>query len=113
MPSERIQRQIDRLLDEVEDAINGQDWNTVGDKSLIPPKRTLISGLLESAALSWKESTWMPYLKQDLSTSNLYQRFTRLQGPKERQMPAHLRPWQPIYAPKNQPKWPIIQAFAI
>ena len=29
MASERVQRQIDRLLDEAEDASSGQDWETV------------------------------------------------------------------------------------
>ena len=31
MPSERIQRQIDRLLDEADEAIASQDWTTVSD----------------------------------------------------------------------------------
>ena len=31
MPSERIQRQIDRLLDEAEEAISSQDWPAVGE----------------------------------------------------------------------------------
>ena len=31
MPSERIQRQIDRLLDEADEAITSQDWTTVGN----------------------------------------------------------------------------------
>ena len=31
MPSERIQRQIDLLLDQAEEAIASQDWTTVGD----------------------------------------------------------------------------------
>jgi hypothetical protein len=29
MPSERVQRQIDRLLDEAEHAISAEDWRTV------------------------------------------------------------------------------------
>ena len=29
--SDRVQRQIDRLLDEAEGAITGQEWGTVGD----------------------------------------------------------------------------------
>ena len=33
MPSERIQRQIDRLLDEVEEAMSGQDWEAVGERA--------------------------------------------------------------------------------
>ncbi len=33
MASERIQRQIDRLLDEAEEAITSQDWATVGDRA--------------------------------------------------------------------------------
>ena len=33
MASERIQRQIDRLLDEAEEAITSQDWTTVGDRA--------------------------------------------------------------------------------
>ena len=31
MASERVQRQIDRLLDEAEEAIAVSDWATVGD----------------------------------------------------------------------------------
>ncbi|MEE8465928.1 MAG: adenylate/guanylate cyclase domain-containing protein, partial [Dehalococcoidia bacterium] len=33
MPSERIQRQIDRLLDENEEAISNQDWTLVGERA--------------------------------------------------------------------------------
>ncbi len=33
MPSERIQRQIDRLLDEADEAIASQDWTIVGDRA--------------------------------------------------------------------------------
>ena len=33
MPSERIQRQIDRLLDEADEAVVKQDWTTVGDRA--------------------------------------------------------------------------------
>ena len=33
MASERVQRQIDRLLDEAESAITNQDWSTVGDRA--------------------------------------------------------------------------------
>jgi len=33
MASERAQRQIDRLLDQAEEAITGQDWLTVGDRA--------------------------------------------------------------------------------
>ena len=33
MASERAQRQIDRLLNEAEEAITSQDWNTVGDRA--------------------------------------------------------------------------------
>ena len=33
MPSERIQRQIDRLLDETEEAISNQDWTLVGERA--------------------------------------------------------------------------------
>ena len=33
MASERVQRQIDRLLDEAESAITSQDWTTVGDRA--------------------------------------------------------------------------------
>ena len=33
MASERVQRQIDRLLDEAEEAITSQDWTTVGDRA--------------------------------------------------------------------------------
>ena len=31
MASDRVQRQIDRLLDEAEEAITGQEWGMVGD----------------------------------------------------------------------------------
>ena len=33
MPSERIQRQIDRLLDEADEAITSQDWTTEGNRA--------------------------------------------------------------------------------
>jgi len=33
MPAERIQRHIDRLLDEVDEAIASQDWTTVGNRA--------------------------------------------------------------------------------
>jgi len=33
MASERDQRQIDRILDEAEEAITNQDWNAVGDRA--------------------------------------------------------------------------------
>src|SRR3989304_5204972 len=33
MPSERVQRQIDRLLDEAEEAIVRRDWSTVRDRA--------------------------------------------------------------------------------
>ena len=33
MPSERVQRQIDRLLDEAEEAISSQDWTAVADSA--------------------------------------------------------------------------------
>ncbi|NQW22903.1 MAG: AAA family ATPase [SAR202 cluster bacterium] len=33
MPSERIQRQIDRLLDETEEAISSQDWTLVAERA--------------------------------------------------------------------------------
>ena len=33
MPTERIQRQIDRLLDEADEAIANQDWATVGNRA--------------------------------------------------------------------------------
>jgi len=33
MPTERIQRQIDRLLDEADEAIASQDWTTVGNRA--------------------------------------------------------------------------------
>ena len=33
MASDRVQRQIDRLLDEAEEAITGQEWDTVGDRA--------------------------------------------------------------------------------
>ena len=33
MASGRIQRQVDRLLDEAEGAITNQDWMTVGDRA--------------------------------------------------------------------------------
>ena len=33
MASERAQRHIDHLLDEAEEAITSQDWNTVGDRA--------------------------------------------------------------------------------
>ena len=33
MPSERMQRQIDRLLNEAEEAIASQDWPAVGDRA--------------------------------------------------------------------------------
>ena len=33
MASDRLQRQIDRLLDEAEEAIPGQEWATVGDRT--------------------------------------------------------------------------------
>ena len=33
MPSERIQRQIDRLLDEADEAIASQDWTIVRDRA--------------------------------------------------------------------------------
>jgi hypothetical protein len=33
MPSERVQRQIDRLLHEAEEAISSQDWTKVGDSA--------------------------------------------------------------------------------
>ena len=33
MPSERVQRQIDRLLDETEEAISSQDWNLVAERA--------------------------------------------------------------------------------
>ncbi|MCH8211594.1 MAG: hypothetical protein IIB99_09485 [Planctomycetes bacterium] len=33
MPSERIQRQIERLLDETEDAISNQEWDLVGERA--------------------------------------------------------------------------------
>ena len=33
MASERVQRQIDRLLDEAEEAITSQEWATVGDRA--------------------------------------------------------------------------------
>ena len=32
MPSERVQRQIDRLLDEAEQAITNEDWTTVASR---------------------------------------------------------------------------------
>ena len=32
MASERVQRQIDRLLDEAEEAISREDWSTVGSR---------------------------------------------------------------------------------
>jgi len=33
MASERTQRQIDRLLDEAEEAITEEDWSTVGSRA--------------------------------------------------------------------------------
>ena len=33
MASERTQRQIDRLLDEAEEAITGEDWSTVSSRA--------------------------------------------------------------------------------
>ena len=33
MPSERIQRQINRLLDETEEAISNQEWDLVGERA--------------------------------------------------------------------------------
>jgi hypothetical protein len=33
MPSERVQRQIDRLLDEAEEAISSQDWAAVAERA--------------------------------------------------------------------------------
>ena len=33
MPSERVQRQIDLLLDEAEEAISRQGWNIVGERA--------------------------------------------------------------------------------
>ena len=33
MPSERVQRQIDRLLDEAEEAIASEDWTEVGTRA--------------------------------------------------------------------------------
>ncbi len=33
MASNRVQRQIDRLLDEAEEAITGQEWDTGGDRA--------------------------------------------------------------------------------
>jgi len=33
MPSERMKRQIDRLLNEAEEAIASQDWPAVGDRA--------------------------------------------------------------------------------
>jgi len=33
MPSERMQRQIDRLLNEAEEAIASQDWPAVRDRA--------------------------------------------------------------------------------
>ena len=35
MASERVQRQIDRLLDEAEVAITEEDWQTVGSRSVL------------------------------------------------------------------------------
>ena len=34
MPSERMQRQIDRLLDEADEAIRARDWGTVRERAL-------------------------------------------------------------------------------
>ena len=34
MPSERVQRQMDRLLDETEEAISSQDWTLAAEHTL-------------------------------------------------------------------------------
>jgi hypothetical protein len=33
MPSDRLQRQIDRLLDDAEEAVNADEWQLVASKS--------------------------------------------------------------------------------
>ena len=42
MASDRVHRQIDRLLDEAEEAITSQEWATVGDRarSVLRPGKT-------------------------------------------------------------------------
>ena len=49
MASDRIQRQIDRLLDEAEDAFDQRDWGRLGDRV----KRALLLDAENSDALSF------------------------------------------------------------
>ena len=78
MASERAQRQIDRLLDQAEEAITGQDWLTVGDRArsvlrLDPENRDAIAYLTAADReptnpLSSRPQTPAP-TGQDLPTS--------------------------------------------
>ena len=52
MPTERIQRQIDRLLDEADEAIASQDWTTVGNRARLPYVLTL--------RIKMRCLTWLP-----------------------------------------------------
>ncbi len=54
MPSERIQRQVDRLLDEAEEAIGREDWDVVAARARaalrLDPENSDAAGYLQAAA---------------------------------------------------------------
>ena len=68
MASDRIQRQIDRLLDEAEQAITSEDWSTVASRArsvlAIDPENT--EGLAYLAAAERAQGNSLPPLTQPL-----------------------------------------------
>ena len=64
MPTERIQRQIDRLLDNAEEALSRRDWEAVGDCAgdvmALDPENEDAAGFLEAAQRSSKGLSHTP-----------------------------------------------------
>ena len=67
MASERIQRRIDRLLDQVEEAVDQLDWETVFNRSqavlALDPGNADASDFLASAERALGGSTSLPILQ--------------------------------------------------
>ncbi len=68
MASERLKLQVDRLLDEADQAITSEDWSTVGSRArsvlAIDPENT--EGLAYLAAAERAQGNSLPPLTQPL-----------------------------------------------